>query len=198
MAALAAMGYFVAAAYFYKLAVGSVFLVLGALLLYGLIAPGVQGATCSRLAPAPRRGAPATDGAAAAAAQGAAAAARRRRARRADAVALQLLITLLLVAGVVAVARAAGIGDYTLWTYHDTVDGRTVSHPLTVAGLFLALIVAVVTAVGVRNIGALLDIVLLQRLDVQPGRDLRGQGQGAVRADRCRRRDRGLHILGIG
>ena len=59
------------------------------------------------------------------------------------------------------------VGDYTLWTYHDTVDGRTVSHPLTVAGLFLALIV-VVTAVGVRNIGALLDIVLLQRLDVQP------------------------------
>jgi potassium efflux system protein len=37
-----------------------------------------------------------------------------------------------------------------------------------VGGLFLALVVVAVTAVAVRNVGALLDIVLLQRLDVQP------------------------------
>ena len=60
------------------------------------------------------------------------------------------------------------IGDYALWTYTETVDGKPVTRPLTVGGLFLALVVGAVTAVAVRNIGALLDIVLLQRLDMQP------------------------------
>jgi potassium efflux system protein len=167
MAALAAMGYFVAAAYFYTLAVHSVFLVLGALLLYGLIALWVQ-VQRSHLARrhdaerAPPGGADAG----------------KALPQRLDVAALgeqtrsllQLLITLLLVAGMWWLWRGAlqVVGDYTLWTYHDTVDGKTVTHPLTVAGLSLALMVVAVTAVGVRNIGALLDIVLLQRLDVQP------------------------------
>jgi potassium efflux system protein len=59
------------------------------------------------------------------------------------------------------------IGDYKLWTYTETVDGKQVTHPLTVAGLFLVILVGVVTAVAVRNVGALLDIVLLQRLEMQ-------------------------------
>lgn len=58
------------------------------------------------------------------------------------------------------------IGDYALWTYSDIVDDKPAHHPVTVGGLFLAMVVAAVTAVAVRNVGALLDIVLLlQRLD---------------------------------
>ena len=170
MAVLAGMGYFVAAAYFYGLTVRSLFLVLAALMLYGLIALWVQ---VQRSHLARRRDAerPALDDAGAGAASP----------HRLDVTALgeqtrsllQLLITVLLVAGMWwtwrdAVPALSVIGDYTLWTYHDTVDGKTVGHPLTVGGLFLALVVVAVTAVGVRNVGALLDIVLLQRLDVQP------------------------------
>ena len=59
------------------------------------------------------------------------------------------------------------IGDYALWTYTETVDGKAVTRPLTVGHLFLAILVGAVTAVAVRNVGALLDIVLLQRLEFQ-------------------------------
>jgi len=59
------------------------------------------------------------------------------------------------------------IGDHALWTYTETVDGKAVTRPLTVGHLFLAILVGVVTAVAVRNVGALLDIVLLQRLQMQ-------------------------------
>ena len=41
------------------------------------------------------------------------------------------------------------------------------TRPLTVGHLFLAILVGAVTAVAVRNVGALLDIVLLQRLQMQ-------------------------------
>jgi potassium efflux system protein len=59
------------------------------------------------------------------------------------------------------------IGDYALWTNTETVDGKPVTHALTVAGLFLTILVGAVTAVAVRNVGALLDIVLLQRIEMQ-------------------------------
>jgi potassium efflux system protein len=170
MAALAAMGYFVAAAVFYGLMVRSLFLVLGALMLYGLIALWVQ---VQRSHLARRRDAerppPAGDAAAVPPSQRLDVAALGEQTRSL----LQLLITLLLVTGMWwlwrdALPALSVIGEYTLWTYHDTVDGRTVAHPLTVGGLFLALVVVAVTAVAVRNVGALLDIVLLQRFDVQP------------------------------
>jgi potassium efflux system protein len=172
MAALAAAGYFVAAGYFYRLTVESLFLILGAMMLSGLIALWVQ---VQRSHLARRRDAERAQPAAA----GTEAAATMPQ--RLDVTALgeqtrsllQLLITLLLVAGMWwlwrdALPALSVIGDYTLWTYHDSVDGRTVAHPLTAGGLFLALVVVAVTAVAVRNVGALLDIVLLQRLDVQP------------------------------
>ncbi len=172
MAALAAMGYFVAAGYFYRLAVQSLFLVLGALMLSGLIALWVQ---VQRSHLARRRDAERAQSTPPGAAAGEA------PPQRLDVAALgeqtrsllQLLITLLLLAGMWwlwrdSVPALSVIGDYTLWTYHDTVDGKTVAHPLTVGGLFLALVVVAVTAVVVRNVGALLDIVLLQRFDVQP------------------------------
>ena len=85
---------------------------------------------------------------------------------------LDLLITLLLLGGIWSVWKDAlpvltVIGDYTLWTYTATEGGVEVTRPLTLGNLFLAILVAVVTTVAVRNIGALLDIVLLQRLEVQ-------------------------------
>ena len=171
MAVLAAAGYFVAAAYFYALTVQSLFPVLGALMLYGLIALWVQ---VQRSHLARRRDTEAPQ-------PGAAGAAAAAEPQRLDLTALgeqtrsllELLVTLLLLGGMWWVWRDAlpalsVVSDYALWTYTDTVDGKTVTHPLTAGGLFLALVVVAVTAVAVRNVGALLDIVLLQRFDVQP------------------------------
>jgi potassium efflux system protein len=173
MAVLSAAGYFVAAGFFYTLTLQSLFVALGAVMLYGLIAlwVQVQRAHLARRRAAERAPAPAPGGAGAAAVPP----------QRLDIAALgeqtrsllELLVTLLVLAGLWWVWRDAlpllsVVSDYTLWTYSDTVDGKTVSHPLTVGGLFLALVVIAVTAVAVRNVGALLDIVLLQRLEVQP------------------------------
>ena len=85
---------------------------------------------------------------------------------------LDVFTTLVLLGGMWAVWKDAVpmlsvIGDYALWTYTETVDGKPVTHALTVTGLFLAILVGVVTAVAVRNVGALLDIVLLQRIEMQ-------------------------------
>jgi len=173
MAALAAAGYFVAAAFFYTLMVQSLFVALGAVMLYGLIALWVQ---VQRAHLARRR---MTEGAQAAASGGDAAAAAPLQ--RLDIAALgeqtrsllELLVTLLVLGGIWWVWRDAlpvlsVVSDYVLWTYADTVGGKTATHPLTVGGLFLALVVIAVTVVVVRNVGALLDIVLLQRFEVQP------------------------------
>jgi potassium efflux system protein len=173
IAALAVAGYFVAAGYFYGRLVYSLFLVLGALMLYGLIALWVQLQRSNLL----RRGAAAQPAAAAGAAPSGIAAvppppldiaAIGEETRSL----LDLFITLLLLGGMWwvwtdAVPMLSVIGDYKLWTYTETVDGKQITHPLTVAGLFLVILVGAVTAVAVRNVGALLDIVLLQRLEMQ-------------------------------
>jgi potassium efflux system protein len=83
-----------------------------------------------------------------------------------------MLVTVLLLGGIWWVWREAlpvlsVIFDYPLWNYSDVADGKHVTRALTVGYLFLALVIGVVTAVLVRNIGALLDIVLLQRLEMQ-------------------------------
>ena len=85
---------------------------------------------------------------------------------------LDMLVTLLLLGGIWWVWRDAlpalsVILDYPLWGYSEVVDGKQISRALTVGHLVLAIVVGVVTAVVVRNIGALLDIVLLQRLEMQ-------------------------------
>jgi potassium efflux system protein len=85
---------------------------------------------------------------------------------------LDMLILLLLLVGLWAVWKGAVpalsvISDYELWHYSATVAGKEVVRPLTVGDLFIVILVGAVTAVVVRNIGALLDIVLLQRLQVQ-------------------------------
>ena len=171
VAALAAAGYLVAAFYFFGMMVRTLFLVLGAVMLYGLMALWVQ-VRRSHLA--------LLQGEEAASAGKAGGEAAAVRPPRLDSAAigeqtrslLDLVITLLLLGGLWWVWRDAlptlsVIGDHALWTYTETVDGKEVTRPLTVGHLFLAILVGVVTAVAVRNVGALLDIVLLQRLQMQ-------------------------------
>jgi potassium efflux system protein len=177
VAAVAVAGYFVAAGYFYGRMVYSAFIVLGALILYGLIALWVQrrgAALVRRRGEAAER--PAAPGAEGAAAGGTVA----TPPSRLDVTAigeqarslLELFLTLLVLGGlwvvwIDAVPMLSAISEYRLWTYTETVDGKAVTHALTVGGLFLALVVVAVTAIAVRNVGALLDIVLLQRLEMQ-------------------------------
>ncbi|WP_291992995.1 mechanosensitive ion channel domain-containing protein [Candidatus Accumulibacter sp. ACC003] len=179
IAALAAAGYFVAAGYFFGHTLKSLFLSLGAVALYGLIALWVQ-VERRRLS---RRQAlealqQARDDAQDEGEAGGEAA--DLPPPRLDIAAiseqtrslLDLFITLLLLGGLWWVWKGgvpvlSVISDYTLWTYHATVDGQSTTLPLTVGNLFLALLVVVVTAVAVRNVGALLDIVLLQRFEIQ-------------------------------
>ena len=173
IALLGAVGYFVAAAYFFGRMTMTLVLVLAAVLLYGLMAQWVQ-LQRARLA----RQRSALEGQARAeAAEGAPQA---MPVPRIDIAALgeqtrsllDLLITLLLLTGVWLIWRDAlpvlsVISDFKLWTYSATIAGHETTLPLTVGHLFLTLLVAAVTALLMRNIGALLDMVLLQRLEMQ-------------------------------
>jgi len=178
IAALAATGYFVAAAYFFGRLLDSVYLVFAAVMLYGLMALWVQ-VQRSKLSQS-------LDG------QGAAAAPSREPTESGSEVAaarpavvdiaaigaqtrslLDVFVTLLLIAGIWALWREgipalSVVDNYALWTYTSTDAGKEIVHVLTVGHLALAIAVAVVTLVIVRNIGALLDIVLLQRIQIQP------------------------------
>jgi potassium efflux system protein len=85
---------------------------------------------------------------------------------------LDLLVTALLLAGLwwvweEALPRFSVIGDYALWASSEVVNGVQVTRQLTIKSLLLSVVAIVVTAVVVRNVGALLDIGLLQRFDVQ-------------------------------
>ena len=175
-AALAVAGYFVAAAYFFARMLDSLFLVIGALTLYGLIALWVRLRGSSLVLRQDKEAAQPAD----AAREEARSEIAKVSSPRLDIAAigeqtrslLDVLITLVLLGGMWAVWKDAVpmlsvIGDYALWTYTETVDGKPVTHALTVTGLFLAILVGVVTAVAVRNVGALLDIVLLQRIEMQ-------------------------------
>jgi potassium efflux system protein len=85
---------------------------------------------------------------------------------------LDFVVSLLLVGALWwvwrdALATLGAITDYKLWSYTDSLGGKEVTHALTVGRLMLALLVLVITAILVQRVGALLDIVLLQRLDMQ-------------------------------
>ncbi len=85
---------------------------------------------------------------------------------------LNLLTTLLALVGLWLIWKDAlpalqVAGDFVLWTYTDTIDGEQITRPLTLGGMVVALLAIVVTVVTVKNIGALLDIILLQRLALQ-------------------------------
>ena len=85
---------------------------------------------------------------------------------------LNMLITVALLAGIYLVWRGSipffdVIGERALWTYNAPVDGRTVTRSVTLGGLLLAFLVLVITAVATKNIGGMLDIILLRRLELQ-------------------------------
>ncbi len=181
VAALAFAGYFVAAGYVFSRLVYTLFLSLAAVVLYGLMALWVQ---IQRQQIARRQVA---DGVLAIDAAGAveagslvASQTSEPRRPRLDLAALgaetrsllDFVVTVLLLGGLWwvwqdAVATLGLIGDYTLWNYTETVEGKEVAHALTVSRLLLALLVIGVSAILVRRVGALLDIVLLQRFDLQ-------------------------------
>jgi potassium efflux system protein len=176
LGALSVAGYFVAASFFFGRLMQSLFFVLGALMFYGVIAlwVQVQHARLERRREA-RSAVPAP---ATADAEGGGALAQLRPPRLDIAAIsdqtrslLDLLITLLLLGGMWwlwkdALPVLSVIGDYPLWTYSGDSDGKA-SHLLTVGGLFHVLLVAAVTAIAVRDVGALLDMALLQRLALQ-------------------------------
>jgi potassium efflux system protein len=58
-------------------------------------------------------------------------------------------------------------GDVALWSYTETVDGKSVTRTIPLSGVLLALAVSVIAYIGTRNVGGMLDIVLLQRLRLQ-------------------------------
>lgn len=171
VSALAVAGYFVAAVYLFGNMVRSVFVVLGAVMIYGLMAMWVtvQRAHLERMkheaaAPAEIRGGDiAVD-----------------FSRSADIATigeemrslLNFVITLLLLGGLLsvwwsAIPTLSVIGNHELWTYSSMVGDKAVVHSLTVSGFFMAMLIGVITAVLVRNVGGVLDIALLKRFDMQ-------------------------------
>jgi potassium efflux system protein len=85
---------------------------------------------------------------------------------------LNMLITVALLGGLWAIWGGAlplldVIGNRPLWTYTTTLDGKPVTASVTVGGLLLALLVLFVTTVATKNVGGMLDIILLRRLELQ-------------------------------
>ncbi len=85
---------------------------------------------------------------------------------------LNMLITVALIGGLWAIWGGAlplldVIGNKPLWTYSTTLDGKPVTAAVTVGGLVLAILVLIVTTVATKNIGGMLDIILLRRLELQ-------------------------------
>ncbi len=56
----------------------------------------------------------------------------------------------------------------TLWTYTSEVDGAAKLIPITLADLFSALLIILLTLLAVKRLPALLEIAVLQRLDMTP------------------------------
>ena len=59
--------------------------------------------------------------------------------------------------------------DIHFWSYSTVVDGAPKTIPITLANVLLAVIVAIATAVASRNLPGLLEVILLNRLPVDPG-----------------------------
>jgi potassium efflux system protein len=59
--------------------------------------------------------------------------------------------------------------EFSLWSYTAVVDGVQQVVPVTLADIGLILIIAIVTTVAAKNLPALLEILLLQRLSMSSG-----------------------------
>jgi potassium efflux system protein len=172
IAGLAIAGYFVVAGFLLGRLLISLFVVLAAVTLYGLMALWVQ---VARYRLDLQRDERAAHREAGARADGAALPAQRldlAAMGEQTASLLDLFVTALLIAGLWWVWRDAlpnlnVVAEYSLWTVTDNVAGKELPRPLTIGALLLAFVVAVLTIVVVRKVGALLDIALLQRFDLQ-------------------------------
>lgn len=178
VAGLAASGYFVAAVYFWIRTLDSLFLALGAALLYALarLWVGLQRQQLSRARDAEaalQAGRDATD-------EPADTLAAQARPPLPDVAAigeqarslLNLLVSLLFLTGLAFVWRDAMpalsvIGEFTLWRTHSVVNGTQVVHALTVGQLGGAILIGVITGLAVNRVAGLLDIVLLRQLEMQ-------------------------------
>jgi potassium efflux system protein len=61
------------------------------------------------------------------------------------------------------------LDDVTLWTYTKSVGGVEEQIPITLASIGLAVLITFVTVIAVRQLPALIEIVLLQRMKLAPG-----------------------------
>jgi potassium efflux system protein len=88
----------------------------------------------------------------------------------------------LLRSGLVLVAAIAGwqiwsdvlpafslLENVSLWSQKEMVDGVEIITPVTLADLFLAVLVILVSAIAARNLPGFMEIALPQRLSVEPG-----------------------------
>jgi potassium efflux system protein len=87
---------------------------------------------------------------------------------------LKLVLFILTLAGVWAIWEpvfpAFGIlQDIQFWSYSTVVDGVATTVPITLANISMAVIVAVTTIIASRNLPGLLEVILLNRLPMDPG-----------------------------
>lgn len=61
------------------------------------------------------------------------------------------------------------LSDVSLWTQTAVLDGVEVFLPVTLANLILAMLIIVVTVIASRNLPGLMEILVLQRLTLEPG-----------------------------
>jgi potassium-dependent mechanosensitive channel len=175
MLVLAAAGYLTAAAFFFGHTTSTLFLLLAAGALYGLVALWVQ---VQRWQLEQRRQAQAGTPSQSIAADASGGERVPVLPPKIDLALigeqtrslLDVTLTVVLLAGLWwiwkdALPALSTIGDAALWSF--PADDRQPAFAVTVSDLFLALVTVAVTAVAVRNVGALLDIVLLQRLEFQ-------------------------------
>jgi potassium-dependent mechanosensitive channel len=87
---------------------------------------------------------------------------------------LRLVLVILALAGLWTIWEpvfpAFGIlQDIQFWSYSTVADGVATTVPITLANIFLAVIVAVTTIIASRNLPGLLEVILLNRLPMDPG-----------------------------
>jgi potassium efflux system protein len=175
MLALAGAGYVTAAAYFFGRTTATLFLVIAAGVLYGLVALWVQ---VRHRVLERQQAQPAQSPSEAVAVDDSGGEVAILAPPRIDLAALgeqtrsllDVALTLLLLAGLWWVWKDAfpaltTIGEHTLWAF--PADDQQPASAVTLGDLFLAIVIAAVTWIAVRNVGALLDTLLLQRLEFQ-------------------------------
>ncbi len=174
LAALSAAGYYPAAIALFELMKRTLLVGLAAVIVYGLVAMWVlvQRARLARrqaaAEPARAEAQVANESAAAAPSQQLDIAAIGEQSRKL----LNLVATAVLIGGLWWIWRDAlplfdVFGDLVLWRYTETIDGEQVGGAVTVGTLALAIVILIVAGIATRNIGAVLDMVLLQRLELQ-------------------------------